>query len=350
MEPFAGTNCYYLLEKAIYNDRDIVRNTLRDIQEAGFNVIRMWAFSDGEGQGKLQTRPGVPDPAALAAFDWLMDEVEALGGIKLMLTLTNCLADYGGMQQYVRWAKGEAGPGPNDFGFNERFEFYTNGRAQDIYKEYVAAIINRYKGRACIHSWDICNEPRNRLPNAPSNAIAGWVHEAAGWVKSLDTRHPVTVGSEGFFGPSPPAPVDWQAKNPYGYNEGCNWILESESPNIDFACIHSYADQWRRGDTTQQWLDFNKQWLDCHLEACSKHLGNKPLVLQEYNMPQCPQRTQYYDYVRQTLAAENLLVGALCWMTAAEGYYNDGYTLYASSPEMQPLTSMCAQINRPRPA
>lgn len=42
---------------------------------------------------------------------------------------------------------------------------------------------------------------------------------------------------------------------------------------------------------------FNKQWLDCHLEACSKHLGNKPLVLQEYNMPQCPQRTQYYDYV-----------------------------------------------------
>lgn len=54
--------------------------------------------------------------------------------------------------------------------------------------------------------------------------------------------------------------------------------------------------------------------------------------------------------VRQTLAAKNLLVGALCWMTAAEGYYNDGYTLYASSPEMQPLTSMCAQINRPRPA
>jgi endo-1,4-beta-mannosidase len=45
----------------------------------------------------------VPDPTALAAFDWLMDEVESLGGLKLMMTLTNCLADYGGMQQYVRW-------------------------------------------------------------------------------------------------------------------------------------------------------------------------------------------------------------------------------------------------------
>jgi hypothetical protein len=45
---------------------------------------------------------GVPDPTALAAFDWLLDEVESLGGVKLMMTLTNCLADYGGMQQYVR--------------------------------------------------------------------------------------------------------------------------------------------------------------------------------------------------------------------------------------------------------
>jgi hypothetical protein len=45
-------------EKAIYNDRDMVRKTLRDIKAAGFNVIRMWAFSDGEGQGKLQTHPG----------------------------------------------------------------------------------------------------------------------------------------------------------------------------------------------------------------------------------------------------------------------------------------------------
>lgn len=50
--------CATQQEKAIYNDHDMVRNTLRDIKKAGFNVIRMWAFSDGEGQGKLQTRPG----------------------------------------------------------------------------------------------------------------------------------------------------------------------------------------------------------------------------------------------------------------------------------------------------
>lgn len=45
---------------------------------------------------------GVPDPTALAAFDWLVDEVEKMGGMQLMMTLTNGLSDYGGMQQYVR--------------------------------------------------------------------------------------------------------------------------------------------------------------------------------------------------------------------------------------------------------
>jgi hypothetical protein len=44
--------------KAIDNDRDMVRKTLRDIKAAGFNVIRIWAFNDGQGHGKLQTRPG----------------------------------------------------------------------------------------------------------------------------------------------------------------------------------------------------------------------------------------------------------------------------------------------------
>jgi endo-1,4-beta-mannosidase len=51
----------------------------------------------------VPARSGVPDPAALAAFDWLLKEVEPIVGLKLMMTLTNGLPDYGGMQQYVRW-------------------------------------------------------------------------------------------------------------------------------------------------------------------------------------------------------------------------------------------------------
>jgi hypothetical protein len=47
---------------------------------------------------------------------------------------------------------------------------------------------------------------------------------------------------------------------------------------------------------------FDKMWLDVHLQACKQYLGNKPLVLQEYNLPTCPQRSQYYEYVSETCA------------------------------------------------
>jgi hypothetical protein len=87
------------------------------------------------------------------------------------------------------------------------------------------------RNRSCIHSWDICNEPRNRLPNAPSDAIAGWVHEAAGFVKSLDAKHPVTVGSEGFFGPSPPGeqqaePTAWSACGARQLEGNSTWLRQ----------------------------------------------------------------------------------------------------------------------------
>jgi hypothetical protein len=44
---------------------------------------------------------------------------------------------------------------------------------------------------------------------------------------------------------------------------------------------------------------FDKLWLDVHLDACKKHLGNKPLVVQEYNLPASPQRSQLFSYVSQ---------------------------------------------------
>jgi hypothetical protein len=50
--------------------------------------------------------------------------------------------------------------------------------------------------------------------------------------------------------------LDWQGKYPYNNNnESCDWILESKSPNIDFVCMHSYADQLRKDDPMEKWLE-----------------------------------------------------------------------------------------------
>jgi hypothetical protein len=39
----------------------------------------------------------------MARFDWLMNQVREVGGLKLMMTLGNRLYNYGGMCQYVRY-------------------------------------------------------------------------------------------------------------------------------------------------------------------------------------------------------------------------------------------------------
>lgn len=54
-----------------------------------------------------------------------------------------------------------------------------------------------------LHSWDLANEPRCK-GDATGNKMNQWVAETAAFVKALDRVHPITVGIDGFFGPSSP--------------------------------------------------------------------------------------------------------------------------------------------------
>jgi len=359
MEPFAGCNCYYLLAKSISGEEEYVVKTLQAIKDARFNVIRMWAFNDGDGSDKLQKQPGRPDEAALKRFDWLLNKVEEIGGIKLMMTLTNCLPDYGGMQQYVRWS-----------GTGE--DFYHNAKAKQYYKDYISVIINRYKNRKCIHSWDICNEPRYKGSSNRSfeeySAITNWIQEVAAHIKSLDPNHPVTVGSEGFFGPSSAAArafanLGSQAGgDPYDTAiEGCSWLQESQIKDIDFVSIHSYGDQWLKGQyaannsivPAKQCLEYDERWLETHIQACKTVLGNKPLVLQEYNLPEYAGpglRKEYFDYLTKKIKeTDTPLIGTMAWIVAPDHTYNpnDEYALTPANPEWDALRAMCEAVNPP---
>jgi hypothetical protein len=74
-------------EKAIKGETDpsekkSVTETLRLIKAAGFNVIRIWAFNDGEGPGKLQSNKGAgcvalsPVKRAALCMQWLWKPVQ----------------------------------------------------------------------------------------------------------------------------------------------------------------------------------------------------------------------------------------------------------------------------------
>jgi len=62
----------------------------------------------------------------------------------------------------------------------------------------------------------------------------------AAYVKSIDNKHLLNIGLEGFYGESVP---DRKQVNP-GYEVGTDFISNNQVPEIDFATIHLYPDQW----------------------------------------------------------------------------------------------------------
>jgi mannan endo-1,4-beta-mannosidase len=66
----------------------------------------------------------------------------------------------------------------------------------------------------------------------------------ASYVKSIDRRHLLTVGTEGFYGPT--SPPEKLSVNPGHWfnNYGLDFIRNSKISDIDFASVHLYPDNW----------------------------------------------------------------------------------------------------------
>ncbi len=80
----------------------------------------------------------------------------------------------GGIKAYV-----------NAFGGSKE-TWYTNQRAQDQYRKYIAAVVSRYKNSNAIFAWELANEPRCKGCN--TDVIFKWASEhqstSAAWTLS----------------------------------------------------------------------------------------------------------------------------------------------------------------------
>jgi len=297
VEPFVGTNCFYLLTRARDSpdngERKQVTDSLDDIKSMGMTVIRAWAFQDDPNNSTpVHYKTGVDangkpvmayNDDMLRGLKWMLDEANKRG-LKMMLTLTNGQpSDYGGIRQYYRWVSNLSPDAKVDCG-----DFFRSQPARALYKDYVTKIVNDFKNHPALHSWDIINEPRNTLRDAKSDEIAGWIHETATLVKSLDPKHPVTAGVEGFYGPAQHGKGDGSdGYNPYGAPgtgiDGCDWVKEIQSPALDFASIHLYPASWANY-AAEKPVEFSKKWVQTHIDEIRKAGLDIPLVLQEYNL------------------------------------------------------------------
>jgi mannan endo-1,4-beta-mannosidase len=275
-EPFhyTGTNNYYLMVFSVARSglRPYVDEVLQEAAARGIRVVRTWAFNDGLGWNALQTAPGAYDEEVFQGLDFVLERSRQLG-LRVILTLVNNWADYGGMDQYVAWSPTA----------DLHDQFYTDVNTRAYYRNHMAAVILRvnslngrlYRDDPTVFAWELANEPRCMTFDPPlcasdrqGGTLLDWITEMSAWARSLDPNHLVTTGSEGFYddGSGP-----WYLDG----SQGVDFRRDHEPATIDFATAHSWPDDWALG------FDPVMQLLDRQIDDGQHTLG-KPFVLAEF--------------------------------------------------------------------
>ncbi|WOG97541.1 hypothetical protein DCAR_0416882 [Daucus carota subsp. sativus] len=312
---FNGFNSYWLMTVAADPSmRYKVTEVFRDASTAGMSVCRTWAFADG-GSNALQISPGTYDERVFQGLDFVISEARRFN-IYLILSFANNYKDYGGRPQYVQWARNAGVLLNNDD------DFYTHHIVKGYYRNHVQRVMTRintitkraYKDDSTIMSWELINEPRCDVDYS-GRTVNGWVQEMASLVKSIDKKHLLTIGMEGFYGDTMPEKKQF---NP-GYQVGTDYISNHLIKEIDFATIHAYPDI-------------------CH-HTDAKTILKKPLVIAEFGKSSkdpgfsLGSRDVYmgavYTYIYRSARHGGALGGGLVWQILARGMqqYGDGYEI-----------------------
>ncbi|KAL8032952.1 hypothetical protein ABFX02_13G131100 [Erythranthe guttata] len=338
-----GWNSYWLMDESaqLGSSRRRVSEMLKRGSQMGLTVCRTWAFSDGPDPNSLQLRPGVFNERVFKALDYVLVEARK-NGIRLILSLVNNLDAYGGKAQYVRWAE-EAGVDVS----SSTDSFFSNPTIKGYYRAYVKAILSRknsftgvkYSEEPSIFAWELINEPRcESISSAPF--LQSWITEMAAFVKSLDKKHLVTVGLEGFYGSKSTEnyganPGEWAA------SLGSDFINNSAIKDIDFASVHAYPHSWIPQADLEAKVKYLSNWADAHISD-SENVLKKPLLFTEIGAPLSVQTDGsydrdillkiVYDKVYKSAKKREAGAGVLIWQLLVEGVeeYRDRFSLVAS--------------------
>ncbi|MCD7458293.1 Mannan endo-1,4-beta-mannosidase 7 [Datura stramonium] len=332
-----GFNAYWLMYiGSDPSQRDKVSSALQDAAIHGLTVGRTWAFSDA-GYSPLQYYPGSYNENMFQGLDFAIYEA-GKNGIKLILSLVNNYDDFGGKKQYVDWAKTQGQS------LTSEDDFFTNSLAKGYFKNHIKAVLTRrnsisgvaYKDDPTIMAWELMNEPRCSSDKSGST-MQTWISEMASYIKSIDSNHLVEAGLEGFYGHSD---AEKQQFNP-NFQVGTDFIANNQIPEIDFATVHSYPDQWLTGQDDEAQLNFLTNWLRVHIVDAQSIL-KKPLIFAEFGKTNkvpgfIPEQRDLvfntvYSSIYWSASGGGAAAGGLFWQLLAEGMdsYRDGYEIIFS--------------------
>lgn len=312
---YVGTNFWYgaiLGSEGQGGDRKRLCRELDKMKSLGIDNLRILVGSDGKRGVKtkveptLQEAPGVYNDTILAGLDYLLMQMEKRNMVAV-LYLNNSWEWSGGYGYYLEQAGMGKAPRPNEDGYPAFMNFVAKyascEKAHQLFYDYVRFIIgrtNRYTHRRyvddpAIMSWQIGNEPRAFSKEALP-AFEHWLAEASSLIRSLDSNHLISIGSEG----------SWGCENDIAcYERIC------ADKNVDYCNIHlwPYNWSWARQDHLVEDLGVSckntKEYIDQHLAVCARI--KKPLVMEEFGYPRdgfsftpgssTVGRDGYYQYV-----------------------------------------------------
>ncbi|MDI6820666.1 MAG: Ig-like domain-containing protein [Patescibacteria group bacterium] len=293
---FAGSNAYWLPVYEKLNPNSVTL-TLDFFVANNITVVRMWGFYDGKdcsywsNDPIIQTAPNVYDEQSLVYLDRVIKKAKDRN-IKLIVTFTNYWHELGGICQYAVWAG--VGTGGNPTSAQAQW-FYTNNTAKQMYKDYVNMLLNRvntqtgiaYKDEPTIMAWELINEGRNPANAGSGIQIRDWYREMAQYVKSIDNKHLITTGEDGFDENQDNLGSQY---NRSGYSntffmrsgEGTSYILNIQIPEIDFAQAHLYPDAYGFSTSNDYyyWIRDGGTYITDHKKIATQY--NKPFIVAEY--------------------------------------------------------------------
>ena len=290
---FIGTNFWYgaiLGSTGQGGNRERLIKELDFMQANGINNLRVLVGADGPaGQAvkvmpTLQIAPGVYNDTIFEGLDYLLSEMEKRD-MHAVLYVNNSWEWSGGYGQYLEWAGQGQVPekGVHDWPlFVEQVAKYAEcDSCHTLFNDHLKHVIgrtNRYTNRKytddpTIMAWQIGNEPR-AFSDEAKPAFAKWLKESAALIRSLDSNHLVSVGSEG----------SW----------GCEMDMElfediHSDANVDYLTMHVWPKNW-------SWIDANAipQSVDSAVAKTDKYMADhiavakklkKPIVMEEFGFP-----------------------------------------------------------------
>jgi len=262
-----------------------------DASKLGIKVIRVYLDSGG-GLDSLEKK--------LPHADYMFALAEKYD-IRIIMTLSW----WGGIPQFYG------------------MDFFSDKEAQKKYKELAEFVIGRYKDNPYVFSWELMNEPEyffKHFGGKPDfDDILNWIEIMAAYIKALDKRHVVSVGTGGvwqyYIGLHPKILV----KNYYK--------LMHQSNNIDFTTIHFYGIRRLKGDKNRIKVLLKKMVKDGH------KLG-KPVLLEEFGLKRSwgYNKEFWFKFILDTFFS-NGGDGAMYWQSKSGTNWQEEYGISLNSED-----------------